>query len=32
MGKTIVMVLHDLNNALSYSDKICLMDKGESYL
>ncbi|HQD51348.1 ABC transporter ATP-binding protein [Defluviitalea raffinosedens] len=29
MGKTIVMVLHDLNNALSYSDKICLMDKGE---
>ncbi|NMA65425.1 MAG: hypothetical protein GX957_04185 [Clostridiaceae bacterium] len=28
MGKTIVMVLHDLNNALSYSDKICLMEKG----
>ena len=29
MGKTIVMVLHDLSNALSYSDKICLMEKGE---
>lgn len=29
LGKTIVMVLHDLSNALSYSDKICLMDKGE---
>lgn len=29
MGKTIVMVLHDLSNALSYSDKICLMDKGQ---
>ncbi|MGI6571546.1 MAG: ABC transporter ATP-binding protein [Caldicoprobacterales bacterium] len=29
MGKTIVMVLHDLGNALSYSDKICLMEKGE---
>ena len=28
MGKTVVMVLHDLNNALTYSDKICLMDKG----
>jgi len=28
-GKTIVMVLHDLSSALSYSDKICLMDKGE---
>lgn len=28
-GKTIVMVLHDLNNALSYSDYICLMDQGE---
>ena len=22
------MVLHDLNNALSYSDKICLMENG----
>lgn len=29
MGKTIVMVLHDLSNALSYSDRICLMDKGK---
>lgn len=29
MGKTVVMVLHDLNNALSYSDKICLMESGE---
>lgn len=29
MGKTIVMVLHDLANALSYSDKICLMENGE---
>ncbi|NLJ96217.1 MAG: ABC transporter ATP-binding protein [Clostridiales bacterium] len=29
LGKTIVMVLHDLNNALSYSDKVCLMNNGE---
>lgn len=29
MGKTIVMVLHDLNSALSTSDRVCLMDKGE---
>ncbi|MDI9470086.1 MAG: ABC transporter ATP-binding protein [Bacillota bacterium] len=29
MGKTIVMVLHDLANALSYSDRICLLDQGE---
>ena len=29
MGKTIVMVLHDLSSALSYSDRVCLMDKGE---
>ena len=29
MGKTIVMVLHDLSNALSYSDRICLMENGE---
>lgn len=29
MGKTVVMVLHDLNSALSYSDKICLMEKGQ---
>jgi len=28
MGKTIVMVLHDLSNALAHSDKICLMDNG----
>lgn len=29
MGKTVVMVLHDLSNALSYSDKICLMENGQ---
>lgn len=29
MKKTIIMVLHDLSNALSYSDQICLMDHGE---
>jgi len=29
MGKTIVMVLHDLNSALSCSDRVCLMEKGE---
>lgn len=29
MGKTIVMVLHDLGSALTYSDRICLMDQGE---
>lgn len=29
MGKTIVMVLHDLCNALTYSDKICLMENGK---
>ena len=29
MGRTIVMVIHDLNSALTYSDKVCLMDKGE---
>ncbi|HHX55062.1 MAG TPA: ABC transporter ATP-binding protein [Clostridiales bacterium] len=29
MGKTIVMVIHDLNSALTYSDKVCLMDKGQ---
>jgi iron complex transport system ATP-binding protein len=28
LGKTIVMVLHDLNLAFSCSDKICLMDDG----
>lgn len=29
MGKTIIMVIHDLNSALTYSDKVCLMDKGQ---
>lgn len=29
MGKTIVMVLHDLSNTLSYSDKICLLENGK---
>lgn len=29
MGKTVVMVIHDLNSALTYSDRICLMDSGE---
>lgn len=29
MGKTVVMVIHDLNSALTYSDKVCLMDKGQ---
>ncbi|HHU71778.1 MAG TPA: ABC transporter ATP-binding protein [Clostridiales bacterium] len=29
MGKTIIMVLHDLNNALSYSDRVCLLENGE---
>lgn len=29
IGRTIIMVLHDLNNALSYSEQICLMDNGE---
>jgi len=29
LGKTIVMVLHDLNNALAYSDRICIMEDGE---
>ena len=29
LGKTIVMVLHDLNNALAYSDQVCLMDNGK---
>lgn len=27
-GKTVVMVLHDLNLAFSCSDKVCLMDNG----
>ncbi|HHZ03369.1 MAG TPA: ABC transporter ATP-binding protein [Tissierellia bacterium] len=29
MGKTVVMVIHDLNSALTYSDMVCLMDRGE---
>ena len=29
MGKAVIMVIHDLNNALTYCDKICLMDRGE---
>lgn len=29
MGKTVVMVIHDLNSALTYSDNVCLMDKGQ---
>jgi ABC-type cobalamin/Fe3+-siderophores transport system ATPase subunit len=29
MGKTTVMVIHDLNSALSCSDRICLMERGE---
>ncbi|HBR03076.1 MAG TPA: ABC transporter ATP-binding protein [Ruminiclostridium sp.] len=28
MGKTLVMVVHDLSSALCYSDRICLMEKG----
>ena len=28
-GKTIIMVIHDLNNALSYSDQVCLLENGE---
>ncbi len=29
LGKTIVMVIHDLNSALTYSDRICLMENGK---
>ena len=29
MGKTVVMVIHDLNSALIYSDRVCLINKGE---
>lgn len=29
IGKTIIMVIHDLNSALTYSDKVCLMEEGE---
>lgn len=27
-GKTIIMVLHDLNHAINYSDKICVLSNG----
>ncbi|NLM43561.1 MAG: ABC transporter ATP-binding protein, partial [Clostridiales bacterium] len=29
MGKAVIMVIHDLNCALTYSDKICPIDRGE---
>lgn len=29
MGKAVILVIHDLNSALTYSDKICLIDRGE---
>ncbi|MEL7647567.1 MAG: ABC transporter ATP-binding protein [Sedimentibacter sp.] len=29
LGKTVVMVLHDINLALASSDSICIMDNGE---
>ena len=29
MGKTVIMIMHDLNLALTYSDKIAVMEKGE---
>ena len=29
LGKAVIMVIHDLNSALTYSDKVCLMDRGE---
>lgn len=29
MGKTVIMVIHDLNSALTYSDRVCLIDKGK---
>lgn len=29
LGKTIVMVLHDINYSLIFSDMVCLMDKGK---
>ncbi len=29
MGKAVIMVIHDLNSALTYSDKICLIDRGQ---
>ena len=29
MGKAVIMVIHDLNSALTCSNKVCLLDKGE---
>lgn len=29
MGKAVIMAIHDLNSALTYCDKVCLLDKGE---
>ena len=29
MGRTVIMAIHDLNSALTYCDKVCLLDKGE---
>lgn len=29
MGKAVIMVIHDLNSALTNCDKICLMDRGQ---
>jgi ABC-type cobalamin/Fe3+-siderophores transport system ATPase subunit len=29
MGKAVIIVIHDLNSALTYCDKICLIDRGE---
>ncbi|MEG6611570.1 ABC transporter ATP-binding protein [Pseudoclostridium thermosuccinogenes] len=29
MGRAVIMVIHDLNSALTYCDKVCLLDKGE---
>ena len=28
MGRGVIMAIHDLNSALTYSDKVCLLDKG----
>jgi len=29
MGRAVIMAIHDLNSALTYCDKVCLLDKGE---
>ena len=29
IGQTVVTVIHDLNSALTFSDMVCLMEKGE---